>query len=116
MEKNISLELVNEESLKNKRYYNTYYRKKLISKIDKLKDKTDYTIIYNLIVDDIGNNFSSNRNGIFVNMNLLSDDCICEINNYLSNKYDENPIKSEYVFEDYSSKKNTKKNIKLNYH
>ena len=72
--------------------------------------------LYNLIVQDIGNNFSSNRNGIFVNMNLLSDNCIGEINNYLSNKYDENPIKSEYVFEDYSSKKTTKKNIKLNYH
>lgn len=118
MEKTISLEL-NDESLKSKRYYNTYYRKKLISKINKLKDKNDYTIIYNLIVDDIGNNFSSNRNGIFINMNLLSDKCIGEINNYLSNKYDDNsiqPIQSDYVFEEYTNNKSTKNNIKLNYH
>ncbi len=72
-----------------KRNYNTVYRKKLISRINKLKDKNDYTIIYNFIVDDIGNNFSSNRNGIFINMNLLSDKCIGEINKYLSNKYDD---------------------------
>lgn len=84
------LEIYSDDTPK-KRYYNTFYRKKLISKIDKLKDKNDYTIIYNLIVDDIGNNFSSNRNGIFINMNLLSDKCIGEINEYISTKYEETP-------------------------
>lgn len=109
---------INDDSPKTKRYYNTYYRKKLISKIDKLKDKTDHTIIYNLIVDDIGNNFSSNRNGIFINMNLLSDDCISEINKYISNKYDDistqNIIHSDNSFEE--DKPKPKKSIKLNYH
>lgn len=112
----------NEDSLKIKRYYNTYYRKKLISKIDKLKDKNDYTIIYSLIVDDIGNNFSSNRNGIFINMNLLSDNCICEINKYISNKYDDistqnvNSINSDFIYEEEIPTKIINKNIKLNYH
>ncbi len=58
------------------RKYNSQFRKKLVSKFEKIKYKNDYIDIYNIIVEDIGNNFSTNRNGIFINMNLLSDQCI----------------------------------------
>jgi hypothetical protein len=74
------------------RKYNTVFRKRLINRFEKIKDKTDYIIIYNIIIKDIGNNFSSNRNGIFINMNLLSDKCIGDINEYISNKYEETII------------------------
>jgi predicted site-specific integrase-resolvase len=68
------------------RKYNTNFRKKIINKIEKINNK-DYQIdIYNIIIQDIGNNFSSNRNGLFINLNLLSDNSISEINNYLENK------------------------------
>jgi hypothetical protein len=61
---------------KGSRKYNSQFRKKLISKFEKIKDKNDYIDIYNIITEDIGNNYSSNRNGIFINMNLLSNKCI----------------------------------------
>ncbi len=70
----------------NQRYYNLSYRKKLISKIEKLKNKDDYINIYKIIVDDIGTNYCANSNGIFININILSDNCIAEINNYISDK------------------------------
>ena len=62
---------------KNKsRKYNSLFRKKLVSKFDTIKNKSDLISIYNIIYNDIGNNISTNRNGIFINMNLLSDNCI----------------------------------------
>ena len=69
------------------------YRKKLVSKLEKLygtnKDKrhqSELVAIYNIIIEDIGNNFSSNRNGIFINMNILSDNSIMKIENFIDNK------------------------------
>ena len=66
------------------RKYNTVFRKRLINRFEKIKDKTDYIIIYNIIIKDIGNNFSSNRNGIFINMNILSDNCIDKILEFIT--------------------------------
>jgi len=72
------------------RKYNTEFRKKLIARLDKItsidKDKSDSYDIYMMIVDDIGNNFSNNRNGIFINMNLLSDKCIDKLIKFVDNK------------------------------
>lgn len=68
------------------RKFNTEFRKKLVSRFDKLKNKNDYLEIYNIITNDIGNNFSSNRNGIFININLLSDSCIEKLIDYLEDK------------------------------
>ena len=67
----------------NKRLYNSAYRKKLLSKIDTIKDKTILLNIYTYITADIGNNFSSNTNGIFININILSNDCIQKISVYV---------------------------------
>jgi hypothetical protein len=68
------------------RKYNTIVRKKLINRFEKIKDKTDYIAIYNIITQDIGNNFSTNRNGIFINMNILSNDCIEKLMYFLNDK------------------------------
>ena len=68
------------------RKYNTDFRKKLNNKIIKLKNKSDYIEIYNIIYNDIGNNYSTNRNGIFINLNTLSDCCIDDIINYINDK------------------------------
>ncbi len=72
--------------LSGSRKYNTVIRKKLISKFDKLKDKSDYITIYNIITNDIGNNFSTNRNGIFINMNILSDNCVEQLLEFVNEK------------------------------
>jgi len=65
------------------REYNSVIRKKIAAKIESIIDKNDQINIYNIITDDIGNNFSSNTNGIFINMNILSDNCIDKIINYM---------------------------------
>ena len=62
--------------IKKKRNYNSIFRKKLVTKLEYLQDKNDLINIYNIIFFDIGNNFSSNINGIFINLNILSDECI----------------------------------------
>ena len=72
--------------LSSSRKFNTDFRKKLIAKFEKLKDKVDYITIYYIIIEDIGTNFSSNRNGIFINMNLLSDKCIEKLHNFMNEK------------------------------
>ena len=72
----------------NKRLYDSKYRKKLLSKIDTIKDKNVLINIYNNIITDIGNNFSSNTNGIFININILSNNCIEKINTYVDGVLD----------------------------
>jgi predicted site-specific integrase-resolvase len=78
-----------------KRKYNSDFRKRLVTKFEKIKNKNDYFNIYNIINEDIGNNFSSNRNGIFVNMNLLSDNCIEKIVNFMNDKLNTTNTQSE---------------------
>jgi hypothetical protein len=113
------------------RKYNSQFRKKLVSKFEKIKDRNDYIDIYNIIIDDIGTNFSSNRNGIFFNMNLLSDQCIenliqfiedrlnCNMTqtdtekiNYKSYKFDEVEIISEMGHKLSNQEKNIIKRIR----
>jgi hypothetical protein len=69
---------------KKTRQFNTEYRKKLLSKFENIKDKSMLIDIYNIIIGDIGNNFSSNINGIFIDINIVSDTCIENINNYFN--------------------------------
>jgi hypothetical protein len=80
--------LSKEKSKTTSRKYNTEYRKKLATKMEKLlaKNKTDSINIYNIINEDIGTNFSTNRNGIFINMNILSDECILKLVSFIDEK------------------------------
>lgn len=81
--------------LKSSRKYNTDFRKKLVAKFENIKNKCNYFEIYDIIIDDIGNNFSSNRNGIFINMNLLSDKCIKRLIEFIDDKFNLNITCSE---------------------
>jgi hypothetical protein len=72
------------------RKYNAEFRKKIALKINKLKDKNDFINLFNIIESDIGNDMSVNKNGIFFNLNILSDGCIDKINNYLLKILDNN--------------------------
>ncbi len=89
------------------RKFNTDFRKKFISKFDKLKNKNDYIDIYNIIVEDISTNFSSNRNGIFININILSDDCIDKLIEFMDDKLNLTQTLTE-------NEKNNYKNYKIN--
>jgi hypothetical protein len=68
------------------RKYNSTFRKKLVSKFEKIKSKSELLDIYNIIVEDIGTDFSTNQNGIFINMNILSDLCIKKLSDYIEDK------------------------------
>ena len=68
------------------RKYNSVFRKKLVSKFEKIKSKSELLDIYNIIIEDIGTDFSTNQNGIFINMNILSDICIKNLINYIDDK------------------------------
>ena len=66
------------------RKYGSDIRRKIVLKISKLKEKTDFVNIFNIIQLELGKEVSINRNGIFFNINLLSDDAIEKLENYFS--------------------------------
>lgn len=91
--------------LSGSRKYNTVIRKKLVGKFERIKDKSDLITIYNIITQDIGNNFSTNRNGIFVNMNILSDDCVEKLLEFITDKLNSNLSATETDKVNYKSYK-----------
>jgi len=70
------------------RIYNSIYRKNLKEKISKLNNKKDYLFIYGRISKELESKFSVNKNGVYFNINLLSDECIKELSDYISDKND----------------------------
>lgn len=90
------MEIIPKKNTENPRKFNSEYRKKLVTKLDKIfsmtKNKLESFNIYNIINEDIGTNFSTNRNGIFINMNILSDKCIQKLVDFIDTKYQLNPL------------------------
>ena len=70
------------------RKFTSLDRRKIVLKISKLKDKKDFVSIYNLINVEMENNISINRNGIFFNINMLSDECLIKLTNFLNDALD----------------------------
>ena len=64
---------------KNSRKYNSDFRKNLKNKISKLSNKNDFIQIYKIVNSESDNKLSINRNGIYFNLNLLSDKTIEDI-------------------------------------
>jgi hypothetical protein len=95
------------------RKFNTEFRKKLVSKFDNIKDKDDYIDIYRIIVEDIGTDFSSNRNGIFININILSDKCINKLIEFMDDKINLNITQTENDKINYKSYENEDYNLIL---
>ena len=67
------------------RKYNSIFRKKLKTKISKVSNKHDFIQIYKIVNNELDNKLSINRNGIYFNLNLLSDECIEKITSILDN-------------------------------
>lgn len=76
----------------NTRKFNSNFRKKIVIKISKLKEKKDLVSVFNIIQNELGKEMSINRNGIFFNINLLSDKTISDLNNYLNENTELNTI------------------------
>lgn len=85
------------------RKYNSIFRKNLKTKISKLINKYDFIEIYKIIIFELENKLSINRNGIYFNLNLISDICIEKIiklleineNNNIQSCTEQNKIKYE---------------------
>ena len=61
------------------------YEEKLVinNKLKKINDKELYKKIYILIKDEIEKDMIQNNNGIFFNLNILSDKKLLELNTFL---------------------------------
>lgn len=86
------------------RKYNSIFRKNLKDKIAKLNSKNDYIYIYKIVSDELENKISINMNGVYFNINLLSDESIELINNFISDKSDSeiNTEQQKIKYESYS--------------
>jgi len=79
--------------------YNNEFKKKLVSKLEDFKDKADYVNIFNIISSD---DYSSNSNGIFYNLNDFSDDVIEKLVDYLNeNKVEKEKEPEQVVYTTY---------------
>lgn len=58
---------------KDKRKYNSIFREKLSSRVKKVKDKKFLIKIFNILNNELKNNYTENNNGIFFNINKLSN-------------------------------------------
>ena len=68
----------------NERKFNSLYRRKIVNKINRLKEKKDFVTIFNIIQFELGKDISINRNGIFFNINALSNSVIEKIESFLN--------------------------------
>ena len=79
--------------------YNNDFKKKLVSKLEDFKDKADYVNIFNIISSD---DYSSNSNGIFYNLNDFSDEVIERLVDYLNeNKVEKEKEPEQVVYTTY---------------
>ena len=95
------------------RKFNTEFRQNIKENLENNLHNMPLVDIYNIIVEDIGHNYSSNSNGIFINLNILSDKCIDKLllliekykkiyknNVMISTNKNENTETTNYKFDD----------------
>lgn len=70
------------------RKYNSEFRTNLKHKINKLTNKSDFLQIYKIINNEPDNKVSINMNGVYFNLNILSDNAIEQISLLLNDKID----------------------------
>jgi hypothetical protein len=102
----------------NTRKFNSNFRSKIVLKISKLTNKKDFINIFNIIQSEVGDEVSINRNGIFVNINLLSDDTVDKLNNYLNENTESITVTesdNKIKYKPYSVEENVS-NLKLSNH
>jgi len=92
------------------RKYNVEFRKKLSSKLEKIKDKNYLIKIYNIILENSDNNFSSNSNGLFYDLNSFNDTLIESLNMFV-NETNKNDEYSKIKYTTYTSDKSDDSDI-----
>ena len=95
------------------RKYDSYFRKKLLEKINSIKDKKVLLSILKIVKNEDENGYSQNKSGIFFNLNKLSDNSIKNIDNLiekysLSNESETNDesLSDKIIYKQYSDADN----------
>lgn len=92
-----------ESNCKKNRKYDSKYRKKVAEKFNKIKDKEILFELYKIIRKDLKNKISKNNNGVFFDMNKLTDDCIEKISDILDKNIDYTTSEIKLSYNPYSS-------------
>jgi hypothetical protein len=66
-----------------------------MNKLSKIKKKEILKDILKIVKQDLGNNLSKNKNGIFFDMNKLKDDSILKISNIIEKELEKEVESSE---------------------
>lgn len=101
------------EDKNSSRKYDSHFRKKLLEKINCLRDKKVLLSILKIVKNEDEHGYSQNKSGIFFNLNKLSDDSIKNIDNLvdkytLSNESDTNDesLSDKIIYKQYSDADN----------
>jgi hypothetical protein len=91
------------------REYNSDFRKKLLEKINEIKDKKVLILILKIIKKEDENGYSQNKSGIFFNLNKLSDLSIKSIDNLvekfelrIDSETNEETLSEKIIYKQYS--------------
>ncbi len=101
------------EDKNSSRKYDSHFRKKLLEKINSLRDKKVLLSILKIVKNEDEHGYSQNKSGIFFNLNKLSDDSIKNIDNLVdkytlsneSDTIDEN-LSDKIIYKQYSDADN----------
>jgi hypothetical protein len=108
--KNIMLNIKN----KKERLYNSEYRRNLSDKISQINDDKLYFKLFNELKNQNDFKYSRNKNGIFFDINKLSDETIIIIKNFIDNNVNLNTETEKLEFIQYSTEEFSKLNEKGN--
>ena len=90
------------EDKNSSRKYDSYQRKKLLEKINGIKEKKILISILKIVKEEDENGYSQNKSGIFFNLNKLCDNSIESISDIIE-KYDKS--KNDEINEEQLSEK-----------
>jgi hypothetical protein len=105
--------------------YDNEDRKQIVRNIESLKNEKDYLAIFEILNEDENNSYTSNSNGIFLNISLVSDDTLDKVTKYLNKHNKKNkmeieldiipryPMKSEKAYKHSTYEKNILKQRQL---
>ena len=94
---------------KSLRKYNSEFRRNFKQKLAKLSNKNDCFQIYKIINSELENKITINNNGMYFNINLLSDKTIELMSNYVNEKNESDTTATEYskiIYESYNKDTN----------
>lgn len=110
-----------ETKTKKSREFNLEFRKKINKKIEKIDNKIILSKIFEVVREDDNSSYTENNNGIYFNINTLSDESIHRITKIINKYFDsfdntESEIKISYTKVEYDDDLTIDTNNHLNNH